>query len=686
MNERRVLVFLSAAALAVTACTGSASEAPVQPEAPESQPAAEPEEEPEPALPPPSPGPELSFLVVDKRGGCVVADGAKISCWGPDFTATIAPTELTRAVELGRSDSPIVDVHLRTSRLCVAHEDGQRVCYEREREGVIERETATLPEGTTAIAHFTPPLTEVYCTLAQGVLQCNDTTLAEGVLDIDATERELCAIGAEGRLSCWAFKKLDKRLDVDWVPHAAQIEAGSTLCVRTTNDALWCRDEPGKPHVLMSRIGRRDLRELPSGTTTPDFDLASEHLCRLTSEGEIWCRGRNGLAQLGAGDSEVHDKPVRVPLPARATELAVGEGLGCAIVAEEAGGESVWCWGSLAMSWGPLPHESVVHELETSAVFADKQSSCVRLSNDELRCWGSSTTNMTGNEEGGIVAASQPLPATAARSPVDVYQGGGLLSREMFVYGKVLHLATDRETETELRYKRSGIEAFAATDYFACTLASKTRELRCAYEDFDSDSDRLRSWSRAPTLRKVQDLAMDNAEVCAIVGGQVSCAAISEGSRGWKKVPGIKDAIAIAHTLGGNCAVRASGAATCWFSLHKGGRLITKRMFDLEGIDDAVDITSGFDEVCVRTATGAVRCAKAEQEESEVRTVIEAGAVEVAQGSYHLCARMDLDTDGVSERVECHGQNRYGQLGALGAHVLLAPKQIELGGGARESG
>ena len=671
--------------LAGAACTGTKSDTPAQPEARSPAPAPAPEPEEQAEVDAPAPGPELSFLVVDKRGGCVVEDGVKISCWGPDFTpSTIAPAELTHAVELGRADSPIVDLHLRTSRLCVAHEDGQRVCYQRDdRKGTIERETAALPEGTTAIAHYTPPGKKVYCTLAQGVLQCEGTTLAREVLDIDATERELCAIGAEGRVSCWAFKKLGKRLDIDDIPNAEQLEAGGTVCVRTADDALWCRDEPGTARILMSSFGRSDLRELPSGTSTLDFDLGSAHLCRLTSEGEVWCRGRNGLAQLGAQDSESHDEPVRVPLPARATEIAAGEGLGCAIVGDDASGESVWCWGALAMSWGELPHESVVHELETSAVFADKQSSCVRLTNDELRCWGTSTTTMAGNDKGGIVAASKPQLATSARSPVDAYQGGGLLSGEMFVYGKVLHLATDRDAETELQYKRSGIEAFAATDYAACTLASKTRELRCAYEDFDSDSERLRAWSRAPALRKVQDLALDNAEVCAIVGGQVSCAAMDEGSRGWKKVPKIKDAIAIAQTLDGTCAVRASGAATCWFSLHDGGRFEVDRMFDLEGIDDAVDITAGFREVCVRTAAGAVRCASAKQGESQVRTVIEAGAVEVAQGSYHLCARMDLDADGVSERVECHGQNRYGQLGALGAHVLLTPKQIELGAAAR---
>jgi hypothetical protein len=190
------------------------------------------------------------------------------------------------------------------------------------------------------------------------------------------------------------------------------------------------------------------------------------------------------------------------------------------------------------------------------------------------------------------------------------------------------------------------------------------------------------NWIRSAQLRprkNVSAVSASHDDVCAIQNGIVSCVPIAPvGEHGWHEIPGVTRAVGVdqdpyTHLT---CALLESGEVLCWNGINEPDsyRLFTPP-FALN-VADAVEIAVDKFGVCVRTRAGAVRCGQ--PTERDLVEKIAAGAVEIAGGRDHWCARIDADDNGISETVECHGSNNVGQLGRLGNHVMLTPTKIEL--------
>jgi alpha-tubulin suppressor-like RCC1 family protein len=125
-------------------------------------------------------------------------------------------------------------------------------------------------------------------------------------------------------------------------------------CLLKNGGTVWCRGT-GYPdfYAVVADFGI-EVAEVAVGT---DFT------CARTDEGQVLCRGRNDVGQLGDGTLAAAAIAVTVPGIAPAVELSLGAAHGCARLVDG----SVWCWGALGGSAireaperiaGPAPAET----------------------------------------------------------------------------------------------------------------------------------------------------------------------------------------------------------------------------------------------------------------------------------------------------------------------------------------
>ncbi len=137
-------------------------------------------------------------------------------------------------------------------------------------------------------------------------------------------------------------------------------------------------------------------------------------------------------------------------------------------------------------------------------------------------------------------------------------------------------------------------------------------------------------------------------------------------------VTGIADATRVTAGDGHSCALRGSGAVSCWgrnASGQLGDASITRRGTPVAamGLADATSVSAGADHTCATRATGAVMCWGDNAAgqlgtgggDRNVPTAVPgiADAAEAAAGDLHTCARR---TTGA---LSCWGRNVEGQLG-----------------------
>ena len=132
-----------------------------------------------------------------------------------------------------------------------------------------------------------------------------------------------CAVTTGGELWCWGHlfgeetvTVAPRRVDVPF--EVASVALGSEHgCMLTTTGQAYC-------------LGVNNVGQLGTGTTgaTQDMPVAvagdlrftalsasMSTTCGLTAEGAVFCWGGNGFGQLGTGDTEARDVPVRVRWP-----------------------------------------------------------------------------------------------------------------------------------------------------------------------------------------------------------------------------------------------------------------------------------------------------------------------------------------------------------------------------------
>ncbi|MEZ5443676.1 MAG: hypothetical protein R3F15_19605 [Lysobacterales bacterium] len=156
----------------------------------------------------------------------------------------------------------------------------------------------------------------------------------------------------------------------------------------------------------------RDARPLPGLPAAPvELALGRDFACARLPDGAVWCWGLNDRGQLGQGDTEPRDEPVRVPGLSPATDLTAGAVHVCAATADS----SVWCWGENIMgALGDGTTENryapVLSNFTANLIAAGSNHTC-GYGSAGLHCWGLDNQGQVSGVEGDVSVGAMPLGA-----------------------------------------------------------------------------------------------------------------------------------------------------------------------------------------------------------------------------------------------------------------------------------
>ena len=139
-----------------------------------------------------------------------------------------------------------------------------------------------------------------------------------------------------------------------------------------------------------------------AGPYVTQIAVGDIHVCALIGDGRVFCWGGGQQGQHGDGSMTDSPTPVAVSGITNAVQISAGNSTTCALLADG----TTKCWGTNTslqadayMSTTEYYFTPVaVHGLPSaSEVETDGSTSCARLTNATVRCWGMTSTQMPGN-------------------------------------------------------------------------------------------------------------------------------------------------------------------------------------------------------------------------------------------------------------------------------------------------
>jgi alpha-tubulin suppressor-like RCC1 family protein len=228
------------------------------------------------------------------------------------------------------------------------------------------------------------------------VVACNDweslsstySTESGCVAFVVAGDTHTCARMADGSVLCWGDNRFGQLGSGDKEKHArAKVALGglgaakvflpagdgdisSDLaafgCAITTDNALSCW---GDNRFGQLGVGDTQARVTPAridslGAEVSKATNGAGHTCAQTTDGSLYCWGRNSAGQLGTGDAQPRLEPAKIEIPIVVDRLSAGAAFTCARGADG----SLSCWG--ANEHGQLGIGSVAPQNKPTAVTA----------------------------------------------------------------------------------------------------------------------------------------------------------------------------------------------------------------------------------------------------------------------------------------------------------------------------
>jgi alpha-tubulin suppressor-like RCC1 family protein len=336
--------------------------------------------------------------------------------------------------------------------------------------------------------------------------------------------------------------------------------------------------------------------------------------CVLLDDGSVNCWGKNEYGQIGDGTKTNSLSPVAVDGITTATQISSGNRFSCAVLS----GGSIKCWGdndSGQLGNGNNTTSStpvaVTGITTATQVAAGYESACALLADHSIKCWGSGGHGNLGN--GSTNSSNTPVSVTGISTATQITSGF----------------------------------------FHSCAVLSDTTA-RCW--GMNENGGALGAWSVDHDL----------------VGAYSSVPVTVTGLTGVDKL-----AAGYFHT----CALMLSATVKCWGNNWGGSIgnasswLYSHGVFNVTGVTDAVELTSGALNLCVRMSDGTIKCWGYNNDGQlgigTTDTTQLATAVSGISDAIHVTASMGDGGDGSGYvcvirsnfSLKCWGDNRSGQLG-----------------------
>ncbi len=515
---------------------------------------------------------------------------------------------------------------------------------------------------------------------------------------VDGGYEHSCAVTAAGGVMCWGAN------------NSGQLGDG------TNTDRVW--------PVAVAGVGGTGPLVGATAVATGAY-----HSCALLADATIVCWGRNVEGQLGVATPDtVQPTPMKVAGLAGVVAIAAGSNHSCAVL----GDGTVRCWGEnndgelgrgVAGGGGPTPGAVVGPDGSglaqlggVTAVAAGGDHTCALGAGGSVHCWGCNGYGQVGTGTASAVDVTTPVAvvggniaaplvgavsidvghthscAAVAGGPVVCWGDNGL--------GQLGDGTTDDRPFPAAVKGIGGMDALtgavevALGDSYSCARTA-AGEVRCWGE---GEAGKLGHGS-VHTLNPLPmavtglgaaavDLAAGDDHACAVsADGELHCwghgwsGQLGDGRTIFSPSPGpVTGGGQEAVSAGGSitCAV-ASGGVHCWGAdqygqlgdgaAGPGGSPVVTAGPGLPGnLTGAMEVAVGGFHVCARMADGGVKCWGSNEtgqlgdgsgkanSSAPVNVTLDGTASAVVAGKYHACAI-------VSGGVRCWGRNTDGQLG-----------------------
>ena len=564
--------------------------------------------------PPPAP-PEYD-IAAGVSHSCTLKEG-KVLCWGSNLHGQLGNGESSATAH---SSTPVeaqgitdaVALGAGWEHTCAVHATGEVSCWGDDTSGEL---------GNGATANSEP--------LPVKVVGLDDA------VDVTAGHWHTCALRSSGEVSCWG---------------------------RNSDGQLGNDDMGVDSYVPVPVTGISDAVSVSAN---------GEHTCAAHATGEVSCWGDNWQGELGNGESGSGAQsavPVRVSGVADAVAVASGYDHTCAL---REGGK-VSCWGHnefgqigndrdfitevLNDSFIADPSE-VVSLDDAIAITAGGAVSCAVRENGTISCWGSNAYSRMGNSE-ALSANPTPLPISGIDDAVGVAAGsnhtcivrqdGAVSCLGSNIYGELGDGQSDLFTSEQVKVVSiDDTVDLSSSLYHSCVLHS-TSEVSC--------------WGR-------------------FWKGQAGDAATGDTPPVPIKVDGITDATYMAAGSLVSCAARENDEILCWGRLYRGeftenedGQIspvpsISEWQASLV-VESVSKIAAEGSHVCVLETDGTITCAGintfGQLGNGEFSETLDFAftnvpdiddATDISLGYDHTCALHE------SGEISCWGRNHFGQLG-----------------------
>lgn len=621
-----------------------------------------------------------SVLALDLASGsansCAIDAQQKLKCWG-DYPPGNDTGSSHGAVVVTGLEQSALQVSYGESHGCAISSGGRLRCWGQNGWG-------QLGNGSSSGVFRTP---------------VDVIGLANGTRAVAAADVHTCAITAAGSVRCWGENGLGQLgnnsttdsgspVDVLGLANVTALAAGADhACALSTAGGVKCWGSNAAGQVgdgsTVNRLTPIDVAGLTSGVIA--IAAGGSSSCALLSSGTLRCWGSNSSGQLGDGSTTDRLTPVAVLNLSGITAISVGRSHACA----RSGAGAALCWGENGR--GQLGDGTTVDRVSpvtaiglasgVSAIAAGGSHTCVRRSDQEIRCFGYQLGGRLGNGVGNGALVSTPVRIAGFTGRVDSISSGNYFDTT-HNYGHACARTQDggawcwgsnyqsqlgdgslyeRNAPAPVSGFASGVAAVASGFAHSCLLTA-SGAVKCwgdnAYGQLGNNA--------TPDSNLPQD----------VFGAASQISQISAGAH---------------HS----CARSGGGGVRCWgrneFGQLGDGTATNRRVaVDVAGLlSGAAQVSAGGTHSCAVTTAGAVLCwgnnTNGQLGDGTVtaRTTpvavsgLGSGVTAVSAGDTHSCAHLS------SGAVKCWGGNGQGQLGDGSISNRLVPVDvIGLGAGS----
>ncbi len=450
--------------------------------------------------------------------------------------------------------------------------------------------------------------------------------------------------------------------------HVALLATVACLCGTASAAAM-----SSKPAI--SRFKAAPAQVVSGGSIVVSATVSNATECTLSSNETVVGLPVSFACESGAGERLQIERQQTAPADTGRTAVK----LKLVLTASGPGGKAV-AKTTIAVAPGPIQ------------LSAGSESTCALLSSGHVECWGHNQDGQLG--DGNETDSDTPAVVKSVGTAVQVAAGTDhtcalLASGSVECWGSATWGEIGKTSQVDADKPISVVGAGKAaqlTAGFAHTCALlPAGHIECWGRNNDGQlgngttSEEQRTPVEVQGVTDATQLSAGGNHTCALLsGGHVDCwgenkygqlgdGTTSETQSTPVEVRGITDATQLSAGYFYTCALLSSGQVDCWGEGFAGGE--TDVPLEVKGVSDATQVGTGYFHACAVLSSGHVDCwgwnefgqlgdgtaAKGPEAPVEVQGV--GDATQTTAGYGHTCALLS------SDRVDCWGENMYGQLG-----------------------